>query len=124
MSALPKTNYFKSIVTSECKMDIESKGVQSYRSQLYVRFLCFGNGALTALHDKSDGFFHCQSVLNTKDRAQAARTIRFLWTSCCGVLRALRRSIRCHIKNESWTSKLPYTPYTGRSILQSQNQRL
>ena len=60
MSALPKTNYIKSIVTSECKMDMERKGVQSYQSQLYVRFLCFGNGALTALHDKSDGFFRRQ----------------------------------------------------------------
>ena len=40
MSALPKTNYIKSIVTSECKMDMERKGVQSYQSQLYVRFLC------------------------------------------------------------------------------------
>ena len=30
MSALPKTNYIKSIVTSECKMDMERKGVQSY----------------------------------------------------------------------------------------------
>ena len=37
MSALPKTNYIKSIVTSECKMDMERKGVQSYQSQLYVR---------------------------------------------------------------------------------------
>ena len=68
MSALPKTNYIKSIVTSECKMDMERKGVQSYQSQLYVRFLCFGNGALTALHDKSDGFFRRQIVLTTKDR--------------------------------------------------------
>ena len=65
---LPKTNYIKSIVTSECKMDMERKGVQSYQSQLYVRFLCFGNGALTALHDKSDGFFRRQIVLTTKDR--------------------------------------------------------
>ena len=68
MSALTKTNYIKSIVTSECKMDMERKGVQSYQSQLYVRFLCFGNGALTALHDKSDGFFRRQIVLTTKDR--------------------------------------------------------
>ena len=52
----------------ECKMDMERKGVQSYQSQLYVRFLCFGNGALTALHDKSDGFFRRQIVLTTKDR--------------------------------------------------------
>lgn len=67
MSALPKTNYIKSIVTAECKMDLERKGVQSYQSQLYARFLCFGNGALTALHDQSDGFFRRQIVLTTKD---------------------------------------------------------
>lgn len=73
MSALPKTNYIKSIVTSECKMDMERKGVQSYQSQLYVRFLCFGNGALTALHDRSDGFFRRQIVLTTKDKP-AGRT--------------------------------------------------
>jgi len=54
MSALPKTNHITSIVTSGCKMDMERKGVQSYQSQLYVRFLCFGNGALAAIHDKSE----------------------------------------------------------------------
>ena len=68
LSALPKTNYIKSIVTSECKMDLERKGVQSYQSQLYARFLCFGNGALTALHDQSNGFFRRQLVLTTRDR--------------------------------------------------------
>ena len=70
MSALAKTNYIKSIVTSECQMDLERKGVQSYQSLLYVRFLCFGNGALTALHDRSDGFFRRQIVLTTKDRPE------------------------------------------------------
>lgn len=34
----------------------------------YARFLCFGNRALTALHDQSDGFFRRQIVLTTKDR--------------------------------------------------------
>ena len=46
MNALPKTNYIKSIVTAEAKMDLERKGIQSYQQQLYARFLCFGNGAL------------------------------------------------------------------------------
>ena len=78
MSALPKTNYIKSIVTSECKMDMERKGVQSYQSQLYVRFLCFGNGALTALHDKSDGFFRHQIVLTAKDRTAGRADDPFL----------------------------------------------
>ncbi|MCD7880437.1 MAG: DUF5906 domain-containing protein, partial [Clostridiales bacterium] len=45
MNALPKTNHIKSIVTSECKMDVGRKGVQSQQVQIYARFLCFGNGA-------------------------------------------------------------------------------
>ena len=68
MSALTKTNYIKSIVTSECQMDVERKHEQSYQTLLYVRFLCFGNGALTALHDRSDGFFRRQIVITTKDK--------------------------------------------------------
>ena len=68
MNALTKTNYVKSIVTAELRMDLERKREQSYQGLLYVRFLCFGNGALTALHDKSDGFFRRQIVLTTKDR--------------------------------------------------------
>ena len=31
MEALKQTNYIKSIVTSECKMDLERKSVQSYQ---------------------------------------------------------------------------------------------
>lgn len=68
MSALTKTNYIKSIVTAECKMDLERKSKQSFQGRLYVRFLCFGNGALTALHDRSDGFFRRQIILTTKDK--------------------------------------------------------
>jgi len=68
LNALPKTNYLKSIVTAEAKMDLERKGIQSYQSRLYARFLCFGNGALTSLYDHSDGFYRRQLVLTTKDR--------------------------------------------------------
>jgi putative DNA primase/helicase len=73
MNALPKTNYIKSIVTAEAKMDLERKGIQSYQRQLYARFLCFGNGALSALYDRSDGFYRRQLILTTKDRP-AGRT--------------------------------------------------
>ena len=68
MNALTKTNYVKSIVTAELRMDLERKKEQSYQGRLYVRFLCFGNGALTALHDRSDGFFRRQIILTTKDK--------------------------------------------------------
>ena len=44
-----KGHYFKTIVTAEAKLDLERKGVQSYQRDIYARFLCFGNGALTRL---------------------------------------------------------------------------
>ena len=68
MNALPKTNYIKTIVTAEAKLDLERKGVQSYQRDIYARFLCFGNGALTSLYDHSDGFFRRQLILTTKDK--------------------------------------------------------
>ena len=39
MNALPKTNYIKTIVTAEAKLDLERKGVQSYQRDIYARFL-------------------------------------------------------------------------------------
>ena len=39
MSALPKTNYIKSIVTSEAQMDVERKGIQCGDEQK-VRYGC------------------------------------------------------------------------------------
>ena len=66
--ALPSTNVIKAIVTAEDEMDLEKKNQQSYQGLLYVRFLCFGNGVLTALHDRSDGFFRRQIILTTKDK--------------------------------------------------------
>lgn len=68
INALPKTNYIKSIVTAETKIDIERKGKQSYQALLYARFLCFGNGTLTAIRDHSDGFYRRQIILTTKDK--------------------------------------------------------
>ena len=63
-----KGHYFKTIVTAEAKLDLERKGVQSYQRDIYARFLCFGNGALTSLYDHSDGFFRRQLILTTKDK--------------------------------------------------------
>ena len=56
MEALKDTNYIKTIVTLEDEMDLERKQKQSVQGKLFVRFLLFGNGSLSALHDKSYGF--------------------------------------------------------------------
>ncbi len=67
LEALKDTNYIKTIVTLEDKMDLERKSKQSVQGNLYVRFLCFGNGSLSALHDRSYGFYRRQIILTVKD---------------------------------------------------------
>lgn len=68
MEALKQTNYIKSIITAEVKMDLERKGIQSYQGKLNVRFMAFGNDSLQALHDRSYGFFRRQIILTAKER--------------------------------------------------------
>ena len=68
MEALPKTNVIKSFVTMEDRVDIERKSQQSVQGIIYSRFICFGNGGLQALYDKSNGFYRRQLILTTKDK--------------------------------------------------------
>ena len=70
MNALPKTNYIKTIVTAEAKLDLERKGVQATQGLLYARLLCFGNGNLVAAHDTSDGFWRRQILISVKDKPE------------------------------------------------------
>lgn len=78
MEALKDTNYIKSIVTLEDKMDLERKSQQSVQGTLYVRFMCFGNGSLSALHDRSYGFYRRQLILTTKDKTEGRNDDPFL----------------------------------------------
>lgn len=78
MEALKDTNYIKSIVTLEDKMDLERKSQQSVQGTLYVRFMCFGNGSLSALHDRSYGFYRRQLILTTKDKPEERSDDPFL----------------------------------------------
>ena len=68
MDALRKTNYVKSIVTAQGKMDLERKRTQSYQGWMFARLLAFSNGDLQALYDRSDGFYRRQLVLATKGK--------------------------------------------------------
>lgn len=69
MEALRQTNYVKSIVTAQGKMDLECKGCQSYQSRMYARLLAFSNGDLQALFDRSHGFYRRQLVLTVKGKS-------------------------------------------------------
>ena len=68
MEALKQTNYVKSIVTAQGKMDLERKSVQSYQGWMYARLLAFSNGDLQALYDRSNGFYRRQLILTTKEK--------------------------------------------------------
>ena len=68
MDALRQTNYVKSIVTAQGKMDLERKNKQSYQGWMFARLLSFSNGDLQALYDHSDGFYRRQLVLTTKEK--------------------------------------------------------
>lgn len=68
MEALPDTNILKAVVTMEDKMDLERKGKQSYQGYLYVRLMAFGNGTLSSLYDRSDGFYRRQTILKVKEK--------------------------------------------------------
>jgi putative DNA primase/helicase len=66
LEALPSTGYIKSLITVQIPTDIEFKCKQSFSHTLYARFLCFGNGTIKSLHDKSYGFSRRMIVLSTK----------------------------------------------------------
>lgn len=68
MEALRQTNYVKSIVTAQGKMDLERKSKQSHQGWMFARLLAFSNGDLQALYDRSDGFYRRQLVLTTKEK--------------------------------------------------------
>ena len=68
MEALKQTNYVKSIVTAQDKMDLEKKGKQSYQGWMYARLLAFSNGTLQSLYDRSNGFYRRQLILTTRER--------------------------------------------------------
>ncbi|MBQ2277782.1 MAG: DNA primase, partial [Clostridia bacterium] len=78
LEALPSTNYIKSIISAEGKMDVEQKGKQSVQAVMYCRFLGFGNGAISAMHDRSRGFFRRQIILRTKARPAGRKDQPFL----------------------------------------------
>ena len=68
MEALRQTNYVKSIVTAQGKMDLERKGKQSYQGWMCARLLAFSNGDLQARFDRSDGFYRRQLALTAKEK--------------------------------------------------------
>ncbi|WP_303800075.1 phage/plasmid primase, P4 family [Ruminococcus flavefaciens] len=66
MSALEKTEFLKQLITAEIPMEIEPKGSPSFQALLYTRVIAFGNNPISALYDRSQGFFRRQMILIAK----------------------------------------------------------
>lgn len=78
LSGLAKTSFLKQLITAEIPLEIEPKGLPSFQAELYSRVIAFGNGAITSLYDKSDGFYRRQLILTTKDKPQDRKDDKFL----------------------------------------------
>ena len=68
--ALPDTGIIKSIVTMEGRSDMEKKHASSFQEVMYCRILAFSNVPLSALYDKSEGFYRRQLIIQVKPKAQ------------------------------------------------------
>lgn len=66
MSALEKTEFLKQLITAEIPMEIEPKGSPSFQALLCTRIIAFGNNPISALYDRSEGFFRRQMILVAK----------------------------------------------------------
>ncbi len=116
MEALTQTGTLKSMVTATGKMDVERKGQQSTQEDMFCRFLCLGNGTLSALHDRTNGFYRRQIILRTKERPRhrvddpylSDRLLQekegiFLWI-LAGLVRLLENDFRFTISDSARTN--------------------
>ena len=67
-NALKDTSIFKELVTAKHEITVNKKYVQGFTFTPYTRFLIFGNIALQALYDISNGFARRQLVLQAKPK--------------------------------------------------------
>ena len=65
-NALSNARNFKTLVTNTTNILAPKKFIQKNEFKSFVRFLCFGNFTLHALHDTSGGFTRRQLVLEVK----------------------------------------------------------
>lgn len=66
LDALDDTSNFKKIVTAETALEVEAKGIPKYKTHLYSKILCCGNGAVSSKFDHTDGFYRRLLVCKVK----------------------------------------------------------
>lgn len=90
LDALDDTSNFKKIVTAETMLEVEPKGKPKYKTKLYSKILCCGNGAVTSKFDRSDGFYRrllvCKVKSIDKDRKMDRRLAEKLKSESAGII--------------------------------------
>ena len=66
LDALDDTSNFKKIVTAETALEVETKNMPKYKTHLYSKILCCGNGAVSSKFDQTDGFYRRLLVCKVK----------------------------------------------------------
>ena len=77
-AALEQASTIKEIVTARKDVTINPKHGQPYETRLYCRLLCFSNGDLSCLYDKSDGFFRRIIALEAKPKPKNRKDNPFI----------------------------------------------
>lgn len=78
LDALDDTSNFKKIVTAETALEVEAKGVPKYKSHLYSKIFCCGNGAVQSKFDHTDGFYRRLLVAKVRPLDNARKPDRRL----------------------------------------------
>ena len=66
LDALDDTANFKKIVTAETALEVEAKNMPKYKTHLYAKIICCGNGAVSSKFDHTDGFYRRLLVTKVK----------------------------------------------------------
>lgn len=78
LTALSSTSFLKQLITAEIPLEVEPKGIASFQTMLYTRVIAFGNGAISSLYDKSEGFYRRQIILSARPIPKGRQTDCFL----------------------------------------------
>lgn len=78
LEALEQASKIKQIITADTSTFVEIKGRPCFDAWIYSRIICFSNGTLSCLYDKTDGFFRRIVPLETKPVPPGRRVNPFI----------------------------------------------
>lgn len=103
LDALDDTSNFKKIVTAETSLEVEAKNIPKYKTHLYARIMCCGNGAVQSKFDRSDGFYRrlliCKVKPLSEDRITDTRLAVKLKDETQGIINWLLEGLLRVVRN-------------------------